>query len=162
MAKVPPFSAATVPPTPEESVDEGSGKAEPPATPAQVMGGSETESDKTGDLEPKGDSSHSAQVVPLTSGRNLRKQMHGKLEGLEDFKDGAPSPKRATVKKEVDDSESSYSIGLFDKTLQDHRFTVYGRDFTAVHEVRAEILGLEAGTMPTQQDINSSPIFTLR
>ena len=162
LAEAPPFSAATIPPTPKESVNEGSGKAEPPTIPAQVMGGLETESDKTGDPEPEGDSSHLAQVVPLTSSHALRKQTHGKLEGLEDSKDGAPSPKRATVKKEVDDSESSCSIGLSNETLWDHRFTVYSRDSTAIHEVRAEILSLEAGVRPTQQDIDSSPIFTLR
>ena len=39
---------------------------------------------------------------------------------------------------------------------------VYGRDSTAVHEVRARILGLEAEMRPSQQDIDSSPIFSLR
>ena len=39
---------------------------------------------------------------------------------------------------------------------------VYGKDSTAVHEVRAKILGLEAGTRPSRQDIDSSPIFALR
>ena len=66
------------------------------------------------------------------------------------------------TEKEVDDSESPCSTGLSDETLWDHRFTVYGRDSTAVHEVRAKILRLEAGARPTQQDIDSSPIFTLR
>ena len=181
LAEAPPFTAATDLPTPEESVDDGDGtvvpspspntastltaekgRAELPTTPVQIMGDSETESDKTEDPEPEGDSSHSAQVVPSTSGHTLRKQTCGKLEGSKDSKDGAPSPKRVTVKKEVDDCESSSSTGLSDETLRDHRFTVYGRDSTAVHEVRAKILSLEAGTRPTQQDINSSPIFTLR
>ena len=55
-----------------------------------------------------------------------------------------PPPKRATIKKEmeVDDNESSSSTGLSDETLCDHRFMVYGMDSTAVHEVRAKILGL--------------------
>ena len=64
--------------------------------------------------------------------------------------------------KEVDDSESSSSTGLSDETLRDHRFTVYGKDSKAVHEVRAKILSLEAGMRPSQQDIDSSPIFALR
>ena len=178
LAEAPPFSAATNFPTSEESVDDGGGmvvpssspstagtlpveqgRAELPTTPIQIMGDSEMESDKT-----EGDSSHSAQVVPSTSGHTLRKQMHGKLEGSKDSKDGAPSHKRVTVKKEkeVDDSESSSSTGLSDEALHDHRFTVYGRDSTAIHKVRAEILGLEAGMRPTQQDIDSSPIFRLR
>ena len=79
-----------------------------------------------------------------------------------DSKDGAPSPKRVTIKKESDDTESSSSTGLSDETLHDHRFTAYGRDSTAVHEVRARILGLEAETRPSRQDIDSSPIFALR
>ena len=64
--------------------------------------------------------------------------------------------------KEVDDNESSSSTGLSDETLHDHRFTVYSRDSTAVHEVRARILGLKAGVRPSQQDIDSSSIFALR
>ena len=39
---------------------------------------------------------------------------------------------------------------------------VYGRDSTAVHVVRAKILGLEAEMRPSRQDIDSSPIFALR
>ena len=59
-------------------------------------------------------------------------------------------------------TESSSSTGLSDETLCDHRFTVYGKDSTAVHEVRAKILSLKAGTRPSWQDIDSSPIFALR
>ena len=73
-------------------------------------------------------------------------------------------PKRVTIKKEkeVDNNESSSSTGLSDEILCDHRSTVYGKDSTAVHKVRAKILSLEAGTKPSQQDIDSSPIFALR
>ena len=94
----------------------------------------------------------------------LRKRTRGKSNGSKDSQDGAPSPKRVTVKKEkeVDDNESLSSTGLSDKTLHDHRFTVYSRDSTAVHEVRARILGLKARMRPSRQDIDSSPIFTLR
>ena len=63
---------------------------------------------------------------------------------------------------EGDDTESSSSTGLSEETLRDHRFMAYGRDSTAVHEVRARILGLEAKMRPSQQDIDSSPIFALR
>ena len=98
------------------------------------------------------------------SDRTLRKQTHGKTDSVRDSKDGAPSPKRVTIKKEMegDDNESSSSTGLSDETLHDHRFMAYGRDSTAVHEVRARILGLEAEMMPSRQDIDSSPIFALR
>ena len=135
-----------------------------PATPVQIMGDSGTKSDKTKDLEPEEDSSYSTQVFPSMSDRALRKWTHGKSDGSKDSQDGASSPKRVTIKKEkeVDNNESSSSTGLSDETLHDHRFTVYGKDCTAVHEVRAKILSLKAGTRPSQQDINSSPIFALR
>ena len=63
---------------------------------------------------------------------------------------------------EGDDTESSSSTGLSEETLRDHRFTAYGRDSAAVHEVRARILSLEAEMRPSRQDIDSSPIFALR
>ena len=135
-----------------------------PTTPIQIIDKSNTESDKTENLEPKVDSSYSAQMFLPKSDRALRKWTRGKTDSVRDSKDGAPSPKRATIKKEmeVDDNESSSSTGLSDETLRDHRFTVYGRDSTAVYKVRAKILGLEAQTRPFQQDIDSSPIFALR
>ena len=128
-----------------------------PATPIQIIGESEN-------LEPEVDSSYSAPVFPPKSDRALRKWTPSKTDSARDSKVGAPSPKRATIKKETegDDNESSSSTGLSDENLRDHRFTVYGRDSTAVHEVRAKILGLEAETRPSRQDINSSPIFALR
>ena len=184
LAKAPPFTAVNnCPTTPVESVDDRDGTVTPspslstagiptgekgraglPTTPVQSMGDSGTESDKTKDLEPEEDSSYSAQVFPSTSDHALRKQTHGKSDGSKDSQDGAPSPKRVTIKKEkeVDDIESSSSTGLSDEILCDHRFMVYGKDSTAVHEVRAKILGLKAGMRPSWQDINSSPIFALR
>ena len=178
-----PFVAANDCPTiPMESVDDRSGAVPPspspstvgtltaekskvglPATPIQIIGHSDTESDKTDNLEPNVDSSNSAQVFPPKSDRALRKWTHGKTDNTRDSKDSAPSPKRVTIKKETEvDDESSSSPGLSDETLRDHRFMVYGRDSTAVHEVRAKILSLEAETRPYQQDIDSSPIFALR
>ena len=184
LAKAPPFATANdCPTTPMESVDDRDGTAAPspslntagapaaeegraglPTTPVQLMGDSGAESDKIEELDPEEDSSYSAQVFPSTSDRALRKQTHGKSDGSKDPQDSAPSPKRATVKKEkeVDDNESSSSTGLLDETLRDHRFTVYSRDSTAVHKVRARILGLKAGAKPSWQDIDSSSIFALR
>ena len=180
LAEAPPFTTANDhPTTPVESVDDRDGTAAPspspstasaptaeegraelPATPVQIIG----DSDKTKKLEPKDDSSYSAQVFPSTSDRALRKQTCGKSDGSKDSQDGAPSPKRVTVKKEkeVDDNESSSSTGLSDETLHDHRFTVYSRDSTAVHDVRARILSLKARMKPSRQDIDSSSIFALR
>ena len=184
LAEAPPFTAANDHSiTPVESVDDRDGTVTPspslstasipaaekgraglPTTPVQSMGDSGTESDKTEDLEPEEDSSYSAQVFPSTSDCALRKQTHGKSDGSKDSQDGAPSPKRVKIKKEkeVDDNESSSSTGLSDETLHDHRFTVYSKDSTAVHEVRARILCLKAGMRPSWQDIDSSPIFALR
>ena len=139
-------------------------KAGLPTTPIQIIGKSDTESDKTKNLEPEVDSSYSAPVFPPKSDRALRKRTHSKTDSARDSKDGTPSPKRATIKKKMegDNNGSSSSTGLSDETLRDHRFTVYGRDSTAVQEVRAKILGLETETRPSQQDIDSSPIFALR
>ena len=181
LAEGPPFTTANDRPT--TPVDDRDGTAAPspspstagapaaeegrvglPTTPVQLMGDSGAESDKIKELEAEEDSSYSAQVFPSTSDCALRKRTHGKSDGSKDSQDGAPSPKRVMVKKEkeVDDNESSSSTGLSDKTLCDHRFTVYSRDSTAVHEVRARILGLKARAKPSRQDINSSSIFALR
>ena len=184
LAEAPPFATANDrPTTPVEPVDDRDGTAAPspppstagaPAaeeggvglltTPVQIMDDSGTESDEIEELEPEEDSSYSAQVFPSMSDHALRKRTHGKSDGSKDSQDGAPSYKRVMVKKEkeVDDSESSFSTGLSDETLRDHRFTVCSRDSTAVHKVRARILGLKGGAKPSRQDINSSSIFTLR
>ena len=184
LSGVPPFAAAQDHPTiPPESGDDRDSAVPPspspstvcaptaekskaglPTTPIQIIGKSDTESDKTENLEPNVDSSYSAPVFPPKSDHALRKWTHGKTDSVRDSKDGAPSAKRATIKKEMegDDNESSSSTGLSDETLHDHRFTVYGRDSPAVHKVRAKILGLQAETRPSEQDIDSSPIFALR
>ena len=87
LAESPPFTAATdCPTTPVGSVDDRDdtvapspspsaagtsmaekGRVELPTTPIQVIGNSDAESDKTKDLEPKEDSSYSAQVILLSS-----------------------------------------------------------------------------------------------
>ena len=159
---------STVPPSPSPSTvcapTAEQSKAGLPATPIQVIGESDAESDKTENLEHEVDSSYSTPVFLPKSNHALRKQTHSKTDSVRDSKDGAPLPKRATIKKEteVDDNESSSSAGLSDETLCDNRFTVYGRDSVAVHEVRARILRLEAEMRPSQQDIDSSSIFALR
>ena len=126
-------------------------KAGLPTTPIQVIGKSDTESDKNKNLEREVDSSYSTPVFPPKSDRALRKWTHSKTDSVRDSKDGAPSPKRATIKKEteVDNNKSSSSAGLSDETLCDHRFKVYGWDSVVVNEVRARILGLEAKTRPS-------------
>ena len=120
-------------------------------SPIQIIGKSDIESDKTENLEPEIDSSYSAHMFLPKSDHALRKWTRGKTDSARDSKDGAPSPKRATIKKEkeVDNNESSSSTGLSDEILRDHRFMVYGRDSTAVHEVKAKILSLEAEMRPS-------------
>ena len=129
----------------------GSSNGGLPATPIQVIGESDTESDKTENLEYEVGLSYSTPVFLPKSDHTLRKWTRSKTDSMRDSKDGAPSPKRATIKKEaeVDDNESSSSAGLSDETLCDHRFMVYGRDSVAVNEVRARILGLEAKMRPS-------------
>ena len=128
LAEAPPFTAAIdCPTTPVESVDDRDGAVTPSpslsttgipaaekdrarlaATPVQSMGNSGAESDKTEDLEPKEDSSYSAQVFPSMSDRALRKWTRSKSDCSKDSQDDALSPKRVTVKKEkqVDNNES--------------------------------------------------------
>ena len=136
LAGASPFTAANnCPTTPMESVDDRDGTVPPsplpstvgtptaekgraglPTTPVQIIGDSDTESDKTENLEPEEDLSYSAQVFSCKSDHALRKQTRSKTGSSKDSKDGAPSPKRVTVKKEteVDDNESSSSTGLSD------------------------------------------------
>ena len=146
---------SAVPPSPSPSTvwapTAGSSKVGLPATPIQVIGKSDTESDKTENLEHKVGSSYSTPVFPPKSDHTLRKWTRSKTDSARDSKDAATSPKRATIKKEaeVDDNKSSSSAGLSDETLHDHRFTVYGRDSAAVDKVRARILGLEAKMRPS-------------
>ena len=184
MSGAPPFAAAqdrptispesgddrdsAAPPSPSPSTvwapTAGSSKAGLPATPIQVIGESDTESYKTENLEHEVGPSYSTPVFPPKSDCTLRKWTRSKTDSTGDSKDRAPSPKRATIKKEaeVNGNKSSSSAGLSDETLHDHRFMVYGRDSATVDEVRARILGLEAEMRPSQQDIDPSPIFALR
>ena len=154
---------SAVPPSPSPSTvcapTAEKSKAGLPTTPIQIIGESDTESDKTENLEPEVDSSYSAPVFPPKSDHALRKWTCSKTDSARDSKDSAPSPKRATIKKEteVDDNKSSSSTGLSNETLRDHRFTVYGRDSTAVHEVRAKILGLEAEMRPLDRTSTHLP-----
>ena len=158
---------SAAPPSPSPSTvwapTAGSSKVGLPATPIQVISKSNTESDKTENLEHEVGLSYSTTVFLPKSNRTLRKWTHSKTDSLRDPKDGAPLPKRATIKEaEVDDNKSSSSAGLSNEILCNHRFTVYGRDFATVDKVRARILGLEAEARPSRQDVDSSPIFALR
>ena len=166
-----PFTAAQDHPTiPLESVDDRDSAVPPspspgmvcapttekstaglPATPIQIIGESDTESDKTESSDPEVDSSYSAHMLPPKSDCTLRKRTHRQTDSARDSKDGATSPKRATIKKEMegDNNESSSSTGLSEKTLRNHRFMVYGRDSTAVHKVRAKILSLKSEIRPS-------------
>ena len=146
---------SAAPPSPSPSTvwapTAGSSKVGLPATPIQVIGKSDTESDKTENLEHEVGPSYSTPVFLPKSNHTLRKWTRSKTDSARDSKDRAPSPKRATIKKEaeVDDNESSSSAGLSNETLHDHRFMVYGRDSAAVNEMRARILGMEDEMRPS-------------
>ena len=119
---------SAAPPSPSPSTvwvpTAGRSKVELPATPIQVIGKSDTESDKTENLEHEVGPSYSTPVFPPKSDHTLRKWTRSKMDSTRDSKDGAPSPKRATIKKEVEvkANESLSSAGLSDETLCDHRF----------------------------------------
>ena len=111
--EAPPFATANDrPTTPVESVDDRDGTAAPspspstasaptaeeggaelPETPVQIMGDSGTESDKIEELEPKEDSSYSAQVFPSMSDCALRKWTRSKSNGSKDSQDSALPPR---------------------------------------------------------------------
>ncbi|MDA8043261.1 MAG: hypothetical protein MPJ22_12645, partial [Pirellulales bacterium] len=87
-----------------------------------------------------------------------QKRTHSKSEGATVSKDSVPS-KKAAIKKErdVEDSEGS---GPPEDLLHKTRASVYDKDSEGAQVVRKMILGLEE--LLTQQDIDSSPVFTLR
>ena len=113
LSGVPPFAAVQDRPTipPESGDDRDSGvppspspstacaptteksKAGLPATPIQIIGESDKESDKIENLEPEVDSSYSAPVFPPKSDPALRKQTYSKTDSARDSKDGVPSPR---------------------------------------------------------------------
>ena len=93
------------------------------------------------------------------SDRVLRKRPHHTSGGS---KDGAPPVKKTTVKPEPDQAGGSSPTGLTDEVLCDQRFKVYEKDNEAVHQARVKILDLGNKTKPSQEDMDSSPIFTLR
>ena len=108
---------SAAPPSPSPSTvwapTAGSSMAGLPATPIQVIGESDTKSDKTENLEREVGSSYSTPVFLPKPNRTLRKWTHSKTDNTRDSKDGAPSPKRATIKEvEVNANESLSSAGL--------------------------------------------------
>ena len=99
-----------------------------------------------------------SQESSTRSDRVLRKWHHHTSGGS---KDGIPPVKKTTVKLEPDQTRGS-STGLTDEVLHDQRFKVYEKDNEVVHQVRVKILGLGDKMKPSQEDIDSSPIFTLK
>ena len=77
-------------------------------------------------------------------------------------KNDAPPLKKITVRLVPGQTGGSSSTGLTDEVLHDQRFKVYEKDNETVHQVRMKILGLGDKMKPSQEDIDSSPIFALR
>ena len=157
-----PFCAA---PEKSASPDEPAGslgststpKTSLPPSPVGAMDDSNTDSNAT-NATVELDQSQS-QESSSRSDRVLRKRPHHTSGGS---KDGAPPMKKTTVKPEPDQAGGSSPTGLTDEVLHDQRFKVYEKDNEAVHQVRVKILGLGDKTKPSREDIDSSPIFTLR
>ena len=88
---------SAAPPSPSPSTvwapTAGSSKAGLPATPIQVIGESDTESDKTENLEHEVGPSCSTPVFPPKSDHTLRKWTHSKTDSARDSKDRAPHPR---------------------------------------------------------------------
>ena len=84
---------STVPPSPSPSTvcapTAEQSKVGLPATPIQVIGKSDTESDKTENLEHEVNSSYLTPVFPPKSDHALRNQTHSKTDSARDSKDGA-------------------------------------------------------------------------
>ena len=159
--------AAPLHAAPEKSVspDESAGgpgdantpKMSLPPSPAGAMDDSDTDlstTNATVDLDQS-----QSQESASRSDRVLRKRPRRTSDGS---KDGAPLMKKTTVKLEPDESGGSSPTGLTDEVLRDQRFKVYKKDNEAVHQVRVKILGLGDKAKPSQEDIDSSPIFILR
>ena len=137
---------------------------ESPGTPIAVSD-TDVESEAKDPLEvtPDKDSTYLTEVNPSWSDRVLqdlesRKWTHSKSEGATVSKDSVPS-KKVAIKRErdVEDSEGS---GPPEDLLHKTRASVYDKDSKGAKVVRKMILGLEE--LLTQQDIDSSPVFTLR
>ena len=73
-----------------------------------------------------------------------------------------PPAKRTAVDSDLNRSRGSSPSNLPDGVLSEHRFKVYEKDNENIHKVRAKILGLSEESRPSQEAIDSSPIFALR
>ena len=128
-----------------------------PPSPVGAMDDSDTDSSAT-NATVELDQSQS-QESSSRSDRALRKRPHHTSGGS---KDGASPVRKTTVKLEPDQAGGSSPTRLTDEVLHDQRVKVYEKDNEAVHQVRIKILGLGDKMKPSQEDIDSSPIFTLR
>ena len=128
-----------------------------PLSPVGAMDDSDTDSNAT-NATVELDQSQS-QESSSRSDRVLRKRSCHTSGGS---KDGAPPMKKTTVEPEPDQAGGSSPTGLTNEVLCGQRFKVYEKDNEAVHQVRVKILSLGDKTKPSREDIDSSPIFTLR
>ena len=125
-----------------------------PPSPVGAMDDSDTDSYTTNAaVDP--DQSQS-QESSTRSDRVLRKQHHHTSGGS---KNCVLPVKKTTVKPEPDQTGGSSPTGLTDEVPHDQRFKVYEKDNEVVHQVRVKILSLGDKTKPSQEDIDSSPIF---
>ena len=126
-------------------------------SPAAVKEEDESDSDADTTHQP---ASEDQPMEPIPqSDRVLRKSVrHTAREPRED----APPAKRTAVDSDLNQSRGSSPSTLPDGVLCEHRFRIYEKDNKNVHKVRAKILGLSEESRPSQEAIDSLPIFTLR
>ena len=103
----------------------------------QVTEASDTDSSKTDQLTPEKESPPRGLKVKITC--KCRKCGSKAMSGSS--KDGA-TPSKVRKEQEADDTETTASTGPSEATLQAARFKLSDRDFPAVKEVCAKILGL--------------------
>ena len=72
------------------------------------------------------------------------------------------TPSKVRKEPEADEVGVGTPSGPSEAALQKARFELFQKDFPAVQEVRARILGLKEGEAITQQVLDSSPSFHLR
>ena len=118
---------------------------------------SDTDSGKADETFPEEEQSRQSLKVKLPLG--LLKCSHKATTS--GSKHGA-TPSKVQKESEAEEAETSTLTGPSEAALRKARFELYKKDLPEVHEVRAQILGLDEGEEVTQEALNSSTAFHLR
>ena len=71
----------------------------------------------------------------------------------------SPSLKQVGEEQLIPQCEALLPTGVVEKDLLLKRYETFTLDYDWVHIVRASLLGMEADTIPSEEDINASPHF---